>query len=152
MNAVKQSKRGQKFKIYHQQLFFNGSEADFTENCQRNCRCLFWKPNHEWTLKHVLDKEPLIYHMTGRRQVGHWTRQGWGFFFILTRRLILHINLHKLTNWEKWSGKCPSCISSFDTGFKRNFQYSARFIYIFAEDNSALTSGGYNKYETNAST
>lgn len=38
-----------------------------------SCRCLLWKLRHESTLKHVLDKEPLIYRTTERRQVGHWT-------------------------------------------------------------------------------
>lgn len=50
---------------------FNSFKADFFLSCQIYCRFLFWKWNHEWTLKHVLDKELLIYRTTDRRQVGH---------------------------------------------------------------------------------
>lgn len=77
MNTVKQSKWFRKWKIYCRQLFLTVLGRFFPLNCQ--IYCLFRKPNHEWPLKHVLDKRLLIYRTTDRTQVGYWTWKG--FFF-----------------------------------------------------------------------
>lgn len=40
---------------------FNSGGRFFPFCCQMYCRCLVWRPNHEWIIKRMLNKEPLIF-------------------------------------------------------------------------------------------
>ncbi len=136
MNTVKQDKSFRKWKTYYQQLFLTVLRLIFPLNCQIYCRCLFWKLNHEWTLKHVLDKELLIYRTTDRRQVGHWTLKG----FIYLDKASYHT--HQFTQVDKWrkmyrevSITCKKLWYSFffqNTGFKGIARLFGKYAYLLS--------------------